>query len=71
MTAFEMTTPFNRTLQRPRGQRRLDDDPALPFDRSGTPTHECVDPDFDAIDVEGLLHDLEIAPAPSIGDDGC
>ena len=71
MTAFEMTGPFNRTLRRPRRRQRLDDDPASSFDRSGTPTAEGIDPDFDAIDVDGLLHDLEIAPAQSFGDDGC
>ena len=71
MTAFEMTEPFNRTLRHPRRRRRPDDDPAMSFDRVSTPTNESVDPDFDAFDVDGLLHDLEIVPAPSIGDDGC
>jgi hypothetical protein len=39
------------------------------FEPPGSPAPDWIDPDFDAIDVDDLLHDLAIAPAPSIGDD--
>ena len=70
MTTIEVTAPLKRTPRHPRRQTP-NDDPAFSFERLSPPGHECVDPDFDAIDVGGLLHDLAIVPAVSVGDGEC
>jgi len=44
---------------------------APPFGPSGASTHESIDPDFDAIEIDGVLRDLAVASQPSIGDDAC
>jgi hypothetical protein len=70
MRTIGTVMPIDRVLRR-KGARRCRNGAPAPFEPPGPPAQDWIDPDFDAIDVDELLHDLAIAPARSIGDDGC
>lgn len=62
--------PIDRFLRR-RRKRGCENEPSASFDPPGPQAQDWIDPDFDAIDVDDLLHDLAIAPALPTGDDEC
>jgi hypothetical protein len=68
MRTIGTAMPIDRVLRR-RGKRGCPNEHPGPFEPPDPPAQDCIDPDFDAIDVDELLHDLAVAPARSIGDD--
>lgn len=71
MSIIDPTLALSRA---PRSNRRYGpqgDGLAPPSGPSTAPTHESIDPDFDAVDVDDLLRDLAIVPQPSMEGDAC